>query len=290
LRDYQSWFPPYELVTDLSPDNLTLDVIQTLADQRADLIAMVGGVSYARCGKQRKNLCSKAIDRYAFVDFSTPVFFFDVNLFSGMAENEGGGGVANVVQGVFDVTTYSLLAICMSLIAMIATIPSPSKTAALSLPESFLSSYGILAGQSLLNGLTSKAVKITLWAGGLLGMITMSSVFIGALYGSEVVSRLSVKVDQRLPNSLEDLGRRPFSHLSIYVEADSYVLDVVSKLKAFKAIEDRVVYTKRDIDLKELEEVLLNVYRGTHVIIDGENNFEYKVRLTYYRAPLIEPL
>jgi len=59
------------MVTDLSSSNVTRGTIQTLAEGRADVDCTIGGVNY---------------HRFQFVDFSTPILYFDVAIFGGAGD------------------------------------------------------------------------------------------------------------------------------------------------------------------------------------------------------------
>ena len=252
----QSWIPQgFEVIYDLSPSNTTYQALQTAAEDRVDIVPDNYGRSY---------------ERYQIVDFAYPTVHSGVYIIS--AKNVLPTGY--IFKGIYDIPSYILL--YLSFLMMISVLyisfsyfPRQETEGKVSFVLIVLHLFGSIWGQPFPSGMQSR------------GLSTQTTVYlfvfwnslIAIMYGSLVISKMTLQREFNPINSLSDLGSKP--EIRAYIPKHSFIQDSIDN---FQVLQD--MKNEERIDLMSINDfadgkVFRNLKKGTHILIESKANFEF---------------
>ena len=239
-----------EIVTDLSPSNITLPLIQTIADGRADTVPIALGMSHSR---------------YKLVDFTGPTYFSDTKIFSKKRPAEL---MANFLSKTFDLPSFAMVMVSTMIISFVIWISQKGSNHHVPLGSCVLYTIGNCLAQGvpniLQNGINGR-LKMILGIHGLLIVVLYKS-----FSGTITASILSQKAPKQI-DSLWDVAKYP--SLKIISESGTFWHADLMSHPATALIENRI--EKRSLfgfDPSDVKKVLDDLYRGTHVL-NGHGSF-----------------
>ncbi len=220
------WAPPVlSTVHRMSaPAEAPLQGMQTLLEGRADVHPVSYGVTS---------------ERHRFVDFSFPIIFNGVHLFSSRRERAGG----NIFGGVFDHASYSLYTLFIAAMAAVfflwGSLARGKKKREMTPLWLLLAFVGSAIAQPIPERIfrfasRHRALRL------LLGLAVVINSLVVSMYGSVIIAKLTAKTEVLRVDTLEDLLRPEASHLDLFVARGTFVEDIVSKLAIYPRIEHRV--------------------------------------------------
>ena len=234
-----------EIVTELSPSNVTHPLIQTLMDGKADVLPAHAGVSHKR---------------YQFVDFSAPLGYTSSVLYSKKQTNELPG---NFLSSTFDLTSYILILITMATVGLAVWVsqarPQQDHPWGMyafytigsfftgSLPDAM--TYGISGRQKLVLALYGASILI------------VSKSFSGMITASLLSQQVPKQID-----SLWDVAKVP--SLKIITAERTFWYDDLMSHPATALMEDRIqIRPLLKANTSDIIGALEDISAGTHVLV-----------------------
>ena len=259
LESFESFkLPPFEIITDLSPSNVTYEALQTVADGRADITLMPFGVTY---------------ERYKMADFSYKTGYGEIKILYAKSHSV----IADPIDGVFDWPSYGFIALASLATTIMAWATLWAEGNHFTISQVLLYNFGHLMNQPLpiANPKPSSrrpSTEITL------GFSMMFFEFIRVMYCSVIVGKLTALGTHSSIDSLQDVYDS--EGLRIFITRRSFVDSAVDHIPLLKAMKDRIDYF--DFPRENLAEVYSGLYEkilmGTHVIIDSSGNLNRHLR------------
>ena len=252
----QSWIPQdIEVIHDLSQSNITYPVLQTAADGGVDIVADTFGQTY---------------ERYKLVDFAYPTDNSEVFIIS--SKNVEPTGF--IFQGIYDTRSYIL--ILFSFLIMIVVLntsfsffPKSRGDGKVSLAQITLHLFGNLWGQPFPPSVQSRwnSTQTSIY------LFTFFNFVIATMYGSLVISKMTVDRDSNTIDTLEDLGAQ--REIRAYILKHSFVHEAIDNFKVLKSMKE-----EKRIDLISVTdfvdgEVFPNLRKKSHILIESRVNFEF---------------
>lgn len=255
----------YTLVTDVSESNVTHPWVQTIADGKADTVAL-GSFVYTH-------------ERFHFVDFVFPLSRTENRIFR-LADT-----VSHVspLEKLLDLPTW----ICLlgTLLLTTAYICAYLRFQGLAnITYVLLQVYGVFLGQDMTGSILNHSRSATFHI--CLGLFFTGSLFFATVLGSVLTTQLIIKPNTAGVNTLNDIAAR--SELRIIFDKYSYLIDSIDYYPSLKALEDRIDY----LDLEKEEDfvqALQWILDGSHVMINDVENVEHLWNVQSAENRLIYP-
>ena len=242
-----------EIVSDLSPSNITHPVIQTVADNKADVFPVQAGMTPLR---------------YTIVDFSGPIGQTGSTIFSKKQTNES---IGNFLTRTFDL--YSFVAIIVSTMCVSFTLWLSQNGITKCIPFGVCTLYTI--GNCLAQGLPNLfqvgicgRQKLILVIHGLM-LVVLAKSFSGTILAS--------LLSQNKPNQIESLWDvEKLPSLRIICDGGTHWYEDLMSHPATAFMKDRIEI--RDLlkaNPSTTKKALDDVFFGTHVLIGYDNFLSY---------------
>ena len=238
-----------EMVTELSPSNVTHPWIQTLVDGKADIVPAKAGITHSR---------------YQFVDFSHSIEYIETRIFSKKQPKKLMG---NFIYKTFDTPSFVMILISLVCIS-IAIWMFQNQRNNVSLSACAFYTFGNCLARGLPNVLQTDINGRQKIINGIHGLMIV--VLCNTFSGTITASLLSNQVPKQI-DSLWDIAKRP--SLKIITARGTFWHEDLLNHPAIHLLKDRIeirpLLKRNPSDMKK---VLSDVFLGTHVLIGyGEN-------------------
>ena len=198
------------------------------------------------------------------VDFSYPVSFFEVYIFSG----KGDGSVkGNVFKDVFDDASYCLASISLAIMVLLTFILLKKETSHPSIMSTMLHIFGNVFKQALPSSMAPRSYIGAVW----LLLVPTYNMWICMMYSSIIISMLTVIIDTNMVNNMGDLNKTETENIRIFLNERSFVPGFLKDANMLTGFENRTdFFLSRNRTIKKLDEefVLESILNGSHVLID----------------------
>ena len=237
-----------EIVTELSPSNITHPLIQTISDGKADLLAVSAGMTHSR---------------YSLVDFSGATGFSETVIFSKKQRMEIGG---NFLAMTFDLPTYVLAMLSVMLVSLTFWLSQNRLQPQPSLGPCTL--YTV--GNSLAGGLPTIMVdRISGRQKCILGIYGLMILVLYKSFSGTITASLLTQKKPKQINSLWDVANS-HSLKIITVSGSFWHEDLMSHPAAAQMLDRIEMRPLLNLNPMDTETVLNDLYKGTHVLIGYE--------------------
>ena len=251
--------PPYEIITKLSPSNVTFDSLQTVADGRADLVPMAFGVTY---------------QRFKMVDFSYMIANGETRIHYAKTLSIA----ADPIEGVFDWPSYGFIALSILASTVVAWVSLKAEGNPFSIVQILIYNIGHLMNQQLPMARTKVKKPRRQSTRIILGFLMMFLEFVRVMYCSIIIRKLTAMGTYNQIDSLEDLYNA--KDVRIFITKHSFIDTSIEYNPLLNAMRDRIDYfnfprTNRKEVYTDLYEKVLE---GTHVMIDDSAGLDRSLR------------
>ena len=252
LQDINISLSDIEIVTELSPSNITHPFIQTISDGKADLITANAGMTHSR---------------YNLVDFSGATGFLGTLIISKKQKMETDG---NFLAMTFDLPTFVLAILSMMLVSLTFWLSQSGLK-----PQPSLGSCALYTiCNSLAGGLPTIMVdRISGRQKCILGMYgLMISVMCNCFSGTITASLLT----QKNPRQIDSIWDVANSHsLKIISQSGTFWNEDLMNHPAAAQMLDRIeMRSLLNLNPTDTETVLYDLFVGTHVLMGFEGYLE----------------
>lgn len=234
-----------EIVTELSPSNITHPFIQTVLDGKADLIPIEAGMTYSR---------------HKLVDFSGPVGYVESCIFSKKRTNQA---VGNFLTKTFDIYSFGAIIVSTLLVSLTLWISQKGFENRISFGGCTLYTIGNCLAQGLPNlfkvGMSERQRLILVIHG--LMLVVLAKSFSGTILASLVSQSKPSQIE-----SLWDVAKSP--SLKMITDGGTFWYEDLMNHSATAQMKDRI--EMRDLlkaDPVKTNEALDELFAGTHVLI-----------------------
>ena len=197
-------------------------------------------------------------------DFSYPVSFREVYIFSGKGDGRVQG---NVFKDVFDDTSYSLAAISLAIMVLLTFIILKKETSHPSIILTMLHMFGNVFKQALPSSMTPRSYIGAAW----LIFVPTYNMLMCMMYSSIIISMLTVVIETNMVNNMGDLNTTENENVRIFLNERSFVPGLLKDANMLTGFENRIDYfLSKNRTIKKLDEefVLKSILNGSHVLID----------------------
>ena len=203
--------------------------------------------------------------RFALVDFSTPIRFEEIGIFYGKLFSIQG----DIIEGIFDWPSY--ISIMVGAIAFNVTIYVALKRENLMASLTFVKTSTYLVGHIFGQGFPYSGSRTSTQS--ILQLFFITYTLLRLMYTSILITKLTATDDLFSINSLEELAREK-TEMRILIVRNSYVADGIKHIKTFNDMADRIEYfaypTENHLDF--YQGLMEKIVRRTHVLIEAPIN------------------
>ena len=247
-----------KIVTDLSPSNITNTLLQTVADDKADMVPVESGMTYSR---------------YQIIDFTGPTGVAETMIFSKKQVTENNG---NFLYKTFDQPSFIMVLISILSVSIAFWASQDGKKRHLSFGTCSFYTLGNCLAEGLPNVMKDKLNGSQKFILGVLGLVLV--VLFKSFSGTVTASLLHNKSPKQI-ESLWDVAE--LSSLKIISANGTFWYEDLMNHAAADLLKDRVeVRPLFRSDPTDIENVLHELVAGTHVLIGYQDTLRNMLKIT----------